>query len=298
MAYRIGRREAPRAALCRIMTEQIDRGLAELDDPEIAPGTAIHQVRKRCKKLRGVLRLFRGALPARTFKTENRRYRDAARLIGGARDADVAMGTLDALGARPDLCEAERESLRAARAALEETAALEAPVRAVAGDSAAALRAALAEGRAAAGALTLGADGHAAIAGGQSRTYRDGRARMAAAEGSGTAADLHEWRKRVKDHWYHMRLLEGMWPGPQHALAQELRDLSERLGEDHDLWLLGERIRGHGGDMDAALALIARRRDALQAAAFAQGARVHAEKPKAQARRMAALWAAWRPEDA
>ena len=25
---------------------------------------------------------------------------------------------------------------------------------------------------------------------------------------------FHDWRKRVKDHWYHCRLLKYLWPEP------------------------------------------------------------------------------------
>ena len=43
----------------RIATEQIDRAIDELDDSSLDYHETIHQVRKRCKKLRGLLRLVR-----------------------------------------------------------------------------------------------------------------------------------------------------------------------------------------------------------------------------------------------
>ena len=44
------------------------------------------------------------------------------------------------------------------------------------------------------------------------RTYRNGRKGLERAETDPSDETLHEWRKRVKDMWYSLRLLQKMWP--------------------------------------------------------------------------------------
>lgn len=51
----------------------------------------------------------------------------------------------------------------------------------------------------------------------------------------GAAKDRHEWRKRVKYGWYHMRLLTDASPAILSPLEERLHDLSDALGGDHDL---------------------------------------------------------------
>jgi hypothetical protein len=50
--------------------------------------------------------------------------------------------------------------------------------------------------------------------------------------------NLHELRKTVKDLWYHLRLLGGDRPPPIETLTKRLRDLGQKLGDDHDLAML------------------------------------------------------------
>ncbi len=56
----------------------------------------VHAFRKRCKKIRALLRLVRPSLGSR-FRVENDRYRDMARRVAAVRDADVMVETFDNL---------------------------------------------------------------------------------------------------------------------------------------------------------------------------------------------------------
>ena len=47
-------------------------------------------------------------------------------------------------------------------------------------------------------------------------------------------AAFHEWRKRVKDHWYQVRLFARLPNGPR-SRTDTLRRLEQWLGKDHDL---------------------------------------------------------------
>jgi CHAD domain-containing protein len=54
--------------------------------------------------------------------------------------------------------------------------------------------------------------------------------------------NFHEWRKRVKDLSYHLQMLNPIWPEQICAAASELKELSDYLGDDHDLVLLEQAI--------------------------------------------------------
>lgn len=61
---------------------------------------AIHDMRKHIKRIRALLRLLDLTFGKRRLKTENRRYRDIARLFALQRDADALLETFDRLSAR------------------------------------------------------------------------------------------------------------------------------------------------------------------------------------------------------
>ena len=55
---------------------------------------------------------------------------------------------------------------------------------------------------------------------------------------TGTPDAWHEFRKHVKHHRMHMRLLKPAWPGMLRLRADVARLIQVDLGEDHDIWLL------------------------------------------------------------
>ena len=59
MAYRLKRKETVVDGIRRIAHQQLARAAAELVDESLEPAAQIHQVRKRLKKLRALLRLVR-----------------------------------------------------------------------------------------------------------------------------------------------------------------------------------------------------------------------------------------------
>jgi CHAD domain-containing protein len=110
--------------------------------------------------------------------------------------------------------------------------------------------------------------------------------------------ELHEWRKRVKDLWYHERLLAPTCGGAVRGHAKELHHLADLLGDDHDLALLGRELTDGSiavpADVDAVIKLIEHRREELQVEAYGIGERLYAESPKAFRRRMRRSWEAGR----
>jgi hypothetical protein len=111
---------------------------------------------------------------------------------------------------------------------------------------------------------------------------------------------MHEWRKRTKDLWYHLRLLRPIASGTLRGQADEAHRLSDLLGDDHDLSVLAGAVRSATpeipADVDAVLGLTGYHRRELEVEAFFLGDRVYAESPKAFERRMGRYWKAWRAE--
>jgi CHAD domain-containing protein len=253
-------------------------------------GEAIHGARKDIKKTRALLRLARPGLPGRVYRRENAALRDTGRLLSAARDAQVLLETLDGLRERatgqvPDAgFDAVREVVAGGRGADGRDAAPDV------GEAVERLGAAA--DRAERWPLRI-ADGD--VADGITTAYARGRRAMRHAERTRESEDLHQWRKRVKDLWYHQRLLKDAFPEVLPAYAKATKKLSELLGDDHDLAVLRERLTAgveHDGRPEAELALpvllevVDEQRAELQAAAFGLGRRLHAERPKAFRRRI------------
>ncbi|HET8799119.1 MAG TPA: CHAD domain-containing protein, partial [Thermoanaerobaculia bacterium] len=117
-------------------------------------------------------------------------------------------------------------------------------------------------------------------------TYREGRRAMRTASSDD---ELHEWRKRVKEHWYHIQLLRDLWPSMMKPYAAVMQDLSRALGDHHDLHVLRGLVTA-----PTVIAAIALRQRTLEAEARAIGTRVYAEPSRAWLARMRRLWIVWR----
>jgi CYTH domain-containing protein/CHAD domain-containing protein len=295
--YRLKRKEGAADGLRRIARGRIEKATERLDqvgDEELAE--AIHGARKDLKKVRAVLRLLRKELGKKRFKAENRRYRDAARLLAESRDAEVKLETLAALG--------DHAGARfPATTALAWRQALEADrdrVAATRGEAAARIeraRATIEEAGAGISHWPIGDDSWRLLEPGLGRTYRDGREALRRARAEGSAENVHEFRKRAKDLWYQLRLLHNAWPGLLEPEAEQAHALADLLGDHHDLAVLAEDLAGRAelaASREDFTALIEARQAQLLEAALELGERLYAEKPKHFLRRLRAYWRAWR----
>ena len=271
----------------RIAAEQIAKAIEQAADVDHAPAKRIHDVRKRCKKLRGLLRLVTPALAG--FARENARISAAAAGLATARDARVMLDTLAALNkkTRKSLRFAIPESPPPENTEAEEEAAL------------LKFRTAMTPVLTHAGRWALDGDGFGLIGPGLTRTYRDARRARRNAQRSGSAVAFHEWRKLVKYHWHHLSLLRECTPAAQRSQIDAAEHLSDLLGLHHDLAVLAATLADDPNalgivlDVDKVQAAARKRQDALARQAFALAKQVLAEKPKALRRRFEAYWTAW-----
>jgi CHAD domain-containing protein len=283
-AYRLRDDEPLPEEIRRVARGRINHAIDELRGKTAStPEEAVHEARKDMKKLRALLRLARGELGEDVFARENACFRDAARELAGARDSDVMLETLGALELPPGSGGELRKAIEAERE------------QGGAGDRTDAARdaaAILKEARKRVDDWPLERDSFEAVSDGLERTYRRGRRAFAAARAEPSVDALHEWRKRAKENWYHHTLLRSLWPTVMGAAGDEAHELSDRLGDDHDLALLASWVSANADAGPELFEAVERRRAELQGEAFALGARVYAEKPSAFAGRLERLWRA------
>jgi hypothetical protein len=99
-----------------------------------------------------------------------------------------------------------------------------------------------------------------------------------------------------------MRLLRELWKPVIGSLSKETKELSDLLGDDHNLDILHKTLRKSPGkygkkrDIQVLLGLIDRRSAELRMGAHGIGARIFAEKPRAFGRRFKDYWKAWRTQ--
>ena len=297
MSYQFKRKETVAEGLRRVARGQLDNALAEAADTSVPVAERVHAARKRGKKLRGLLRLVRPELGA-VFKHENAVLRDAARQLAEARDAAVMLGTFERL-AQTGTMQSRAEAI--VRRALEARRDLAAGTPADLEPALARFVSDLQEVRERSQSWELDVDGFEAVAGGLEETYRRGRTALRHARRSRTIDDLHNWRKRVKYHLYHLRLLVPVWPTAIQARESETKRLSELLGEEHDLAVLRQTTNDLAelagpGHLESLFTAVELRRDELQTQAFAAGTRLYAEKPSAFVKRVEHYWDAWQTE--
>lgn len=273
-------------ALRRIAREQIDTALAAVraDGPT---GPRIHQMRKSVKKLRGLIRLVRPGFS--DFAPENAALRDAARGLSARREAAVNLATLNKLLPEANVSADLADTLRAALSA-PEPADTSASADALTGfaDAMTALRGRSKDWK-------LDADGFDAVSGGLEQTWKRARHEMAAALDTPTTEAVHEWRKRVKDHWYHARLLSPIWPEAMAPHVETADRLGEALGDHHDLAVLVTALESRGiRGIKPILAAARKRQSALIAAARTDSGRLFADSAPCLVARWGAWWRIWR----
>lgn len=275
--------EPPETAFRAIAIDQLDDALADLDRPDRGNRSVVHEARRRCKKLRGLLRLVRPGFAG--FERENRALRDAAHLLSHLRDSEVMHETFR------ELLEWKHdpvvERLAAATATGTDTAD-QTPALAAFRDS-------LRDIRARAASWTLSKPHVDTLIGGLRSTYRSGRRRMHKAIGTDAATAFHDWRKASKYHGFHLDLLRKAAPEMLGGELDAVDKLSAQLGQHHDLVVLRTSAQDHkfdlsDADRDTLVELIGQRLDEIEDEALELGRQVYAEKPAAIARRVGAYW--------
>lgn len=230
MDYQLRESESISAAFHRIGAEVVVKIRAGV---EAADTEGIHEARKGCKWLRAVLRLVRGGMESRATATEFRRIRRVAHLLGNVRDATIRLTSFRSLGL---------ENFKALERRLEKDAAKERNHQ-LNREGQREIRRAIDTMESGWSELEIKRGDWRHVGRGIERSYRRARKGFHQVDENPTSENIHEWRKRVKDLMYHVRLLRPIKPGRMGKFEKHLDDLSDWLGYDHDLILLTAFLR-------------------------------------------------------
>ena len=275
-----------------IAVELVYEGMMECDSTSLSHHEIIHEQRKRCKRLRGLLRIVRPNLGT-TYRAENIFFRDLSRRLSGIRDQHAAVETLEKLKLKYkkkplhqdiqslistiELKEDRAESLRLITEFKEEINSSFTRIN----------------------NWEITSKGFDALSGGIRKTYNRGRIAMQQAFINPTAENYHEWRKRVKYHYYHLELLIPIWRKVVRSYTNEVHSLSEKLGYDHDLCLLADSLTNSkfqsidDQTTQRILEAIMKEQEKLRRDIGILGKKIYAEKSAAIVNKLGSWWDIW-----
>jgi CHAD domain-containing protein len=288
MGFRLKLREPLPEGLKRVFREQIESALYLCENPVKQRGVTVHEVRKHLKKLRAAMRLAAGTVGKNCHAGEDRCVRKIGRLVSDLRDAQVRLQTFvelrDQATKRSDqqlfprteeLLLLERESFSAAFEGWQAQAIPQ-----------------LERVKTRLMKWQLQGLTWKQICGGVANIYKRGQRGLAKTIADPVPENFHAWRKRVKDIWYQLRILQPLNRVVLTEMAHDAEVLGELLGREHDLDFLLARLEKESGDVTLAdeLAqlqkLIGKRCRRLRRDALELGRRFYAEPAKAFAKRI------------
>lgn len=286
-------------ALRRAARHFVRRASRALASPGLSD-TAVHDARKDLKRARAALRLLRPALGEPLYRRENTLLRDVAQTLNAARDAKVLTQTL--------------QSLRRSHRTLRRDADVAELLRTLQADQAG-LQQRLREHPTQLGRMRraleqlcdrvmhwpVGTHGWSVLGPASKRIYRSGRRALPTARPHPTERALHEWRKQVKYLRYALEMLAPMRARKVARLARQAEELTDCLGEAHDLAILAQRARvyakGNRADLRPLFTIIDRERDRLSLEALSSGEQLYRAKPRDWERQLERSWIRWRRTD-
>ena len=288
MGFKLKLREPLPDGLKRVFREQSEFALQLCRHPAKQRGVTVHEVRKHLKKLRAAMRLAVPEVGKNRHTREDRCVRKIGRLVSDLRDAQVRWQTLiqlrDETAKGPknipfrgveELLSLERESFSAAFAGWQRQATPQ-----------------LERVEARLLKWPLNDVTWKQICGAVCKIYKRGQRGLAKAISDPEPENFHAWRKRVKDLWYQLRILQPLNRAVLTEMDHDADVLGEILGCEHDLEFLWVRLEKENGDealrdeLAKLQKLIHKRGKLLRTNALELGRRFYAEPAKAFAKRI------------
>jgi CHAD domain-containing protein len=293
MPFHIKRKESVRKAVRRLWCERLEDALEPLNNGGHAE--AVHDVRREIKKLRAILRLVRAEIGKNAYNEHTDALRDAADRLTALRDADVTLIAFDNV-VKHFKRKLAPQPFPKIRVALKNNRRVE-EGRLYKNGSIASVRGILCREKDEMDGLKMKSNGWKAIAPGLKNVYGRGRRAFETAGEEPTAENFHEWRKRVKDLNHQLSLICPARPRKFHARTSKLDKLGDLLGDDHDLFMLGQFVAKRFGHTPGARLfqdLVATRQKELRSEALKLGGRFYPTKPGRFCRWIGRDWKKWR----
>jgi CHAD domain-containing protein len=272
MSFWVNPDEPVAQALKRVLREEARHAVAQLTTSEDRH-EAIHEARKSVKKIRALLRLLEPQL-GNVSRNANRRLRDLGRTLSILRDTAAMVETFDQLAAQyPGEMGLNRfAGVRERMVEASKTAMLGADEKALASTAVTEFRKLARQ----VNLWRLSGEGFAVVAASFNASYEAGRKALRRAEKHPSTENIHELRKRAKDHWYHVRLMGPLWPGASEAYEKAMKELQETLGDANNVSVF---LRNLQKSDDGLLREIAVRwRDKLRSQGLAAASKIYAAK--------------------
>lgn len=205
------------------------------------PHQGIHDARKQLKKIRSVVRIVREDIPKEQYQRINTYFRDVGRMLSDARDTSALLDVVMTLHGQVEAPEVKKLLERVVHYFMAKKAAvtryqinrdqlLQQTLRA------------FVPAEEYIQPLNIRHEGFSALAASILKVYQRGQQMKDESRKNPNPETYHEWRKRVKYLRYQVNMLSPMWPPMMNALEDELHELTDALGADHDLYMLHETI--------------------------------------------------------
>jgi CHAD domain-containing protein len=276
------------AALRASLLGILDATLTRLSHGRRPTDTRIHDTRRALKRARALLSLLRPALGADDHRFCKSRLIEAGRALADMRDERVLRQTLHRTWRRAGLPPSSSTLRRLDREFGKADSVPDDERRITCAGSAAS---SISAARHCLGSTALLSTRTSVLGARLRRIYRRGRRQFRSLGPSSPASEWHEWRKQVKRYEYILQVPGPGLSGPIDTAVQTAHTLADRLGEDHDLALLLERLHASSvGTRPPArlLQAIEERRQRLQRRALKIGAALYADPPREIERRLRA----------
>jgi hypothetical protein len=292
VGYRLDPQQPVAHELRRIADRQLELAIAALTRIGNADhDSGVHEARRRVKKVRALIRLFRSAL-GRQARAVNGRLRAVNRLLAPIADGHASVATLAQLADRyrhelpPETAATIRATILRRTSLADEEAAL----KDVTHTAAALLRAE----RDGVKDWALSETGFDAVAPGLKRTARAVRRAMDKAMASSRSQGYHTWRQRVKDQWLQVRLLQERCGNGLALDERKLEALDGCLGDCHNCAILCDVLTSdatlNADDAARLLTLVRGYERELRRRACQLGTAVHQDTPERFVSRVRRLW--------
>lgn len=210
---------------------ELDAAAAALSSDTPSHGQ-VHVLRRCCKRLRAWLVLLRAPVGTTTAKTIEQQLRRLAAGLGAARESVVQTQTLQQLAGHDASASA---AVHLAQRQLERRRPLSWTIDEASRQLLTMATIAIAE-------LPLDDIDASTLQRGVIEGYRRACHAMRDAR-SGDADAMHEWRKKLRRHTDHSRLLCPLWPALWQPRRKPLKRLNDQLGEHHDLQDLAAALK-------------------------------------------------------
>ena len=305
MAYRFDPGQPISNEIRRVFFEEIDSAVKQLTrHADKDRDESIHEARKSVKKLRGLLRLVTPLIGKATYRKENKALGDIGRKLSQLRDARAIIEIFEAVVKEAEAQKAlDNDLIQSLRGCLEEHKS-ETEQKLAVEETLSGAVTALQAIRGHVDHYQLTNSGFEALERGLKDVYRRGRQAMKQAVKTPVADGFHNWRKRVKDHWYHLRLLGAINTAFVETREDDLRKLETWLGDDHNLVVLRETINedharfGHPKQVRQFLVLTKQHGEELREKALDLGGHLYGLKPKQLVRELGRAREIWPTQSA